>query len=930
LSANTIETIYAGLCNRGIDKEKFVWIPWVRSLWQILIEERIDVYITSFPLGGGLASVEVMGAGIPLVVHQSYLSRFHGGADLVYPEAFSWKVSGELHQYLRGLTPQKLRQQSVFARRHYELYYSIDKLKGKLDANRIADSPEMAPLPLRQYTPDLLQRWLDQNKYLTQKVGAKITQLEDDIERLRVQLAERDIALETVLHSKETILHSRSWRMTAWLRVGGNFVRSLRPCGYIAASLSRCRQRSRQIFKRALYPLGRRLFATGFMNQCWYGGTAVSTRYTGPWLKNLVYKRIVASLNYIDRKDTSDILDSLQYSPDPTKQSRLGSGMPGGAPTGVICKTAPLADIESHLSSIAIPDDTESSSIRASFSIVTTFYQHLDCFKECAQSVASLITGADDAIEWLVINDDPLITADELLKVTGNGRWVRILSDGKNVGITRRLNQAIEMARYDWIVFLDCDDLIEPHAAKVLMFYLHRFPKCRYISSCMVDIDEKGRVLRYRKRTEGPSRLLRSGMIAGHLKAIRRDLFHDVGMLNESFDGCQDFEFALRTAFHEPILLIPDYLYRYRWHSSSQSVNLAARQSTTADSIQQKYVDEFINSKLTNTHNSNLRILGDNRVVAVTEHVSEPQSLLSRIDVHGKGIGVIRTQGIRIEMLQEAVESVISQDISTDALVVVHGNMAAYDLVAKSLVNFENNVALIHAPDVSRSRGYPLNLALHRLFDRSAYDFLFFLDDDDIVYPFFAAKMHEALNVSRADVVYAASNRRTLGRSVEMGYGLLPPSCLIAGNFIPINAYCIRFSSLIHARPVFNERIQYLEDWDFLLQLFRDRLQFVPLLDTLSEFRITADGNTITKNNPSEWTRCAVQIRESIQTICRSLGRWYLFEQLNFPEVLNRPLNQSDENLLTQTHEWIERYCPPIKSEMLAETVDSCMTPVKS
>jgi hypothetical protein len=409
------------------------------------------------------------------------------------------------------------------------------------------------------------------------------------------------------------------------------------------------------------------------------------------------------------------------------------------------------------------------------------------------------------------------------------------------------------------------------------------------------------------------------------LKAIRKDLFRDIGKLDEAFNGCQDFEFALRTAFHEPILFIPDYLYYYRWHKSSQSVSLAERQSATAARIEQKYLDQFFKFKLGNTRNSHRMVIGDDRLLAVNGQKSASHSLLSSLDAKGKGIGLIRTQGMRIEMLQEAVESVLSQDIATDALVVVHGDMVAHELVKESLVSFGNCVEVIHAPDVSRCRGYPLNVALRRLLDRdNTYDFLFFLDDDDIVYPFFSRMMFEALNVSRADVAYAASNRRIPWTSVEKGYGLLPPSCLIAGNFIPINAYCIRFSSLMRTRCLFSEKLQYLEDWDFLVQLFGEGLRFFPLLDTLSEFRITGDGNTVIKKDPSEWTRCESQIRERIEVVCRRLGRWYLFDQMNYPELLERPLNEHEEYLLKQTFEWIERYCARATSEMMAEPVETC------
>ena len=68
------------------------------------------------------------------------------------------------------------------------------------------------------------------------------------------------------------------------------------------------------------------------------------------------------------------------------------------------------------------------------------------------------------------------------------------------------------------------------------------------------------------------------------------DLFRDIGSYLNTYDGCQDYEFALRTSLFEPLLFIPDYLYKYRWHGSTQSVHNAKRQAETTDRIIQTYL----------------------------------------------------------------------------------------------------------------------------------------------------------------------------------------------------------------------------------------------------------------------------------------------------------------------------------------------------
>jgi hypothetical protein len=220
-----------------------------------------------------------------------------------------------------------------------------------------------------------------------------------------------------------------------------------------------------------------------------------------------------------------------------------------------------------------------------SFTIIIPFFRHLRFLRSCLRSVARAIAHAP--CEVIVINDDPSISRGriELEIPTSIRSKARIVQPPQNLGITGALNVGIQASSGQWVLFLDCDDEIEAEAISVLSKYIRLHPQVRYISSCMIDIDDEGRLLRYRRRTSPPSSLITHGMNVGHLKAIRRDAFQHYGLLEPAFNGCQDYEFAMRLALFEPILSIPEYLYRYRWHHQTQSVSSAARQDRTTASI---------------------------------------------------------------------------------------------------------------------------------------------------------------------------------------------------------------------------------------------------------------------------------------------------------------------------------------------------------
>ncbi|MCJ8499393.1 hypothetical protein [Desulfatitalea alkaliphila] len=226
---------------------------------------------------------------------------------------------------------------------------------------------------------------------------------------------------------------------------------------------------------------------------------------------------------------------------------------------------------------------------------------------------------------------------------------------------------------------------------------------------------------------------------------------------------------------------------------------------------------------------------------------------------------IVRTQGNRPELLVEALESLRCQRPACTAVVTVHASPEVFESVQTLCSRVDLPMQLLHAAEVRRRRGYPLNVGLAWCYENGGFDALFFLDDDDIVYPMFTRCMAQAFSATGADVVYAASNKRRLPDAPEAGYRPMHFSRLVVENFIPINSYAVRCTRLTQTRPLFDETLDYTEDWSFLLNLLALGFRFEPLGITLSEFRITSDGNTAVKRNPKAWERDALRIREQIE-----------------------------------------------------------------
>lgn len=135
--------IRKGLRRRGIPDESFVYVPYVPSVWRAMHEYQVDLYLASFPYGGGRTLVEVMGAGTPVVVHRHCTSRMLGGFDMAYDGAPTWRTPKELLHILLSLNPGELAYQSRLARAQYEKYHRDEILAKALADPGALKVPEL-------------------------------------------------------------------------------------------------------------------------------------------------------------------------------------------------------------------------------------------------------------------------------------------------------------------------------------------------------------------------------------------------------------------------------------------------------------------------------------------------------------------------------------------------------------------------------------------------------------------------------------------------------------------------------------------------------------------------------------------------------------------------------------------------------------------
>lgn len=207
LSDEQLQRMQRSLQTQGIEASRLTHAPWVPSVSRALIEHGVDLYMTSFPYGGGKAQVEAMATGLPVLVHKNYRSRFLSGIDIGYPGTMAWADAAELQDILSNLTVELMRGHAALARAHFERHHSEDALTRAMQAGSTSDAD--VP-PLAQVHDDGLQAFLDEERQLFgDNARAELIQL-------RYALAQQASEMH-ILRKKTRFLGSVRYKITmAW------------------------------------------------------------------------------------------------------------------------------------------------------------------------------------------------------------------------------------------------------------------------------------------------------------------------------------------------------------------------------------------------------------------------------------------------------------------------------------------------------------------------------------------------------------------------------------------------------------------------------------------------------------------------------------------------------------------------------------------
>jgi GT2 family glycosyltransferase len=147
---------------------------------------------------------------------------------------------------------------------------------------------------------------------------------------------------------------------------------------------------------------------------------------------------------------------------------------------------------------------------------------------------------------------------------------IRVERRGENGGIVAASNDALAMARGEFLALLDHDDELHPDALAHVHEALLADPEGDYVYTDEDKIDRAGHHSGPFFKPDWSPERMRTQMYTCHLSVFRRSLVEEVGGFDPAFEGSQDWDLVLRaTERARSVLHVPRVLYHWRMLETS-------------------------------------------------------------------------------------------------------------------------------------------------------------------------------------------------------------------------------------------------------------------------------------------------------------------------------------------------------------------------
>jgi glycosyltransferase involved in cell wall biosynthesis len=203
------------------------------------------------------------------------------------------------------------------------------------------------------------------------------------------------------------------------------------------------------------------------------------------------------------------------------------------------------------------------------------------------RAIESILAQTVTDLELIVIDDGSRDASVQIARdAAAHDRRVRVQEMGRNVGISRSLNEAMKAARAPVVAVQDADDYSEPVRLERQLALLRARPEVAVVGCRMREVDPSGRELQPRTKFRGGEVnevLMSFNPIPNTSSCMRKDAVQALGGYDSRYRYAMEYDLWLRLAERWLVVALEETLSTRVM--SSHNVAARAERAQTAEAI---------------------------------------------------------------------------------------------------------------------------------------------------------------------------------------------------------------------------------------------------------------------------------------------------------------------------------------------------------